>query len=61
MAEDSPSHWVLQTDDCLEFLILLLKADVVESLQWTVGLISYSQCLTASLPHNLLYALSPNS
>ena len=52
---------MLQTDDRLEFLILLLKVDIAKSLQWTAGLISHSQCLAASLPYDLLYALCPNS
>ncbi len=52
---------MLWTDNHLEFLILLLKADIVESLQQTADLISHSQCLFASLPHDLLFALYSNS
>ena len=52
---------MLWTDDYLEFLTLLLKADVAESLQQTAGLISHSQSLAASLPHDLLFTLYSNS
>jgi len=55
------SSIMLWTDNHLEFLILLLKADIAESLQQTADLISHSQCLFASLPHDLLFALYSNS